>query len=256
MHHSYIDRFAQQDSAVARLDARAKLLAVLAYSFVLISFGRYELAALTPMCVLPLAMLAMGQVPLWFAFRRVLMLCPFVLALALGGVLFDRAPREVTLGPWHFAAAGGWITAGNVAAKFAMGLLALTALVCTTQFSLLLEAMRKLAMPRLLVMELSFLYRYIFVLIDEAMRVRRARDFRGAARAGFGRRLAAAGSVVGAIFLRTLDRSQRIQVAMCARGYSGQPHSLSRLKFRAADAVFLLVVAAYLVICRGLTWAR
>ena len=28
-------------------------------------------------------------------------------------------------------------------------------------------------------MQLGFLYRYLFVLIDEAMRVRRARDFRG-----------------------------------------------------------------------------
>jgi cobalt/nickel transport system permease protein len=130
--------------------------------------------------------------------------------------------------------------------------LALTALVCTTQFSLLLEAMRKFAAPRLLVMELAFLYRYIFVLIDEAMRVRRGRDFRGATRAPFSRRLAAVGGVVGALFVRTLDRSQRIHTAMCARGYRGQPHSLARLKFRTVDAVFLAAVAAYLFACRFL----
>lgn len=251
MHHSYIDRFAQQDSLVARLDARAKLLAVLAYSVMLISFGRYELARLAPMLVFPLAMLALGQVPLWFALRRVLILSPLVLVLAAGGVLFDRSPQELAVGPWSVTVAGGWITAGNLAAKFAMGLLALTALVCTTPFALLLEAMRKLAMPRLLVMELAFLYRYIFVLIDEAMRVRRARDFRGAALAPFGRRLAATGAVVGAIFLRTLDRSQRIHLAMCARGYTGQPHSLSRLALRPADAAFVAITAAYLAICRG-----
>ena len=51
-------------------------------------------------------------------------------------------------------------------------------MMCTTRFALLLEAMRRLGMPQVIVMQLGFLYRYIFVLIDEAMRVRRARDFR------------------------------------------------------------------------------
>ena len=53
--------------------------------------------------------------------------------------------------------------------------------MCTTPFALLLEAMRQLGMPRMIVVQLGFLYRYLFVLIDEAMRLRRARDFRGAA---------------------------------------------------------------------------
>jgi len=94
------------------------------------------------------------------------------------------------------------------------------------------------------------------VLIDEAMRVRRARDFRGAALAPLGRRLAAVGGVIGVLFARTLDRSQRIHVAMAARGYCGEPHSLSRLRFTGADAVLLAVTAAYLVACRWVypTW--
>ena len=102
--------------------------------------------------------------------------------------------------------------------------------------------MRRLGMPQVIVMQLGFLYRYIFVLIDEAMRVRRARDFRGAALAPVGRRLAAVGGVIGTLFVRTLDRSQRIHLAMAARGYRGEPHSLSQLRFTGADAVFLVVV--------------
>jgi cobalt/nickel transport system permease protein len=152
-------------------------------------------------------------------------------------------------GPWEYTVTGGWLTAADIAIKFALGVMALTALMCTTPFASLLEAMRRLGMPHVIVMQLGFLYRYIFVLIDEAMRVRRARDFRGAALAPVGRRLAAAGGVIGTLFSRTLDRSQRVQLAMAVRGYRGETHSLKQLHLHRADAVFFALVVVYLVAC-------
>jgi cobalt/nickel transport system permease protein len=250
MHHHFIDRFAMGDSPVHRLDARAKLVAVLGYTVLLISFDRYTVAGLAPMAVLPLAMLWFGRVPVWFALRRVAILSPFILMLVLMSPVYDRRPHDVAFGPWHYAVSGGWLTAADVAIKFALGVLALTAMMCTTRFTLLLEAMRRLGMPQVVVMQLGFLYRYIFVLIDEAMRVRRARDFRGAALAPLGRRLAATGGVIGTLFVRTLDRSQRIHLAMTARGYCGEPHSLSHLHFARADAALLIAVTVYLAACR------
>jgi len=250
MHHHFIDRFAMGDSPVHRLDARAKLVAVLGYTVVLISFDRYAVADLAPMAVLPLTLLWFARVPVWFALRRVAILSPFILMLVLMSPIYDRAWHHVTFGPWRYTLSGGWLTAADIAIKFALGVLALTAMMCATPFALLLEAMRRLGMPQVVVMQLGFLYRYLFVLIDEAMRVRRARDFRGAALAPIGRRLAAVGGVIGTLFIRTLDRSQRVHLAMAARGYRGEPHSLSQLRFTGADAVFLMAVVAYLAACR------
>ncbi len=252
MHHHYIDQFAQGDSPIHRLDARAKLLAVVLYTAVLVSFSRYEVAAMGPMAVLPVAMLVAAQVPLWFALRRVLYLSPFIAFVCLMCPLYDRLLVPVSVGGAGFAIAAGWLTAANIGIKFALGLMALTVLMCTTPFSLLLEAMRKLGVPQLLVVQLGFLYRYIFVLIDEAMRTRRARDFRGAGRAPVAGRLAAVGGIIGNLFVRTLERSERIHVAMCARGYRGTPHSLSHLHFHAADAALLAATVVYLAACRWL----
>jgi cobalt/nickel transport system permease protein len=250
MHHHFIDRFAMGDSPIHRLDARAKLVAVLGYTAVLISFDRYAVAALAPMAVLPLALLWFARVPVWFALRRVAILSPFILMLVLMSPIYDRVPHVVTFGPWRYSLSGGWLTAADIAVKFTFGVLALTAMMCTTRFALLLEAMRRLSMPQVIVMQLGFLYRYLFVLIDEAMRVRRARDFRGAALAPAGRRLAAVGGIVGTLFVRTLDRSQRVHLAMAARGYRGEPHSLSQLHFTGNDAALLAMVAVYLAVCR------
>jgi cobalt/nickel transport system permease protein len=250
MHHHFIDRFAMGDSPVHRLDARAKLVAVLGYTVVLISFNRYAVADLAPMVVFPLALLWFSRVPVGFALRRVAILSPFILMLVLMSPIYDRAPHLVTFGPWRYIVSGGWLTAADISIKFTFGVLALTAMMCATRFALLLEALRCLGMPQVVAVQLGFLYRYIFVLIDEAMRIRRARDFRGAARAPVGRRLAATGGVIGTLFIRTLDRSQRVHLAMAARGYRGEPRSLSQLHFTAADAAFLTVVAAYLAACR------
>lgn len=250
MHHHFIDRFALGDSPVHRLDARAKLLAVLGYTLVLITFDRYTVADLAPMLMLPLALLWFGQVPVWFALRRIVVLSPFILMLVLLSPLYDRMPHPVTFGPWQYPVAGGWLTAADIAIKFALGVLALTAMMCTTPFALLLEAMRRLWVPQVVVMQLGFLYRYIFVLIDEAMRLRRARDFRGAAQAPVGRRLASVGGVIGMLFVRTLDRSQRVHLAMAARGYRGEPHSLYQLRFTRTDVLFLAGVVIYLAVCR------
>lgn len=252
MHHHFIDHFAMGDSPVHRLDARAKLLAVLSYTVVLISYERYAVTNLAPLCVLPLAWLWFGGVSVGFALRRVAILSPFILMLVIMSPLYDQVPHAVSCGPWHFTVWGGWLTAANVAIKFACGLLALTALMCTTRFALLLESLRRLGLPQVVVMQLGFLYRYLFVLLDEAMRVRRARDFRGAARAPVGRRLAAVGGVIGTLFVRTLDRSQRVHLAMTARGYRGEPRCLCRLRFTRADGMFLVIVSVYLVGCRWL----
>ena len=250
MHHNYIDQYAHGRSIVHRLDAGAKLLAVLAYTLVLISFNRHEVVRLLPLVVLPVVLLLGGGIPVWFAVRRLLILSPFIAMLCLASPLFDRELHRVTLGPWQTVVSGGWLTAANIFLKFAFGVLALTAMMCTTPFSLLLEAMRKWGLPKVLAMQLGFLYRYIFVLIDEAMRIRRSRDFRGAARAPAARRLAAVGGIVGSLFVRTLERSERIHVAMGARGYRGEPHSLEQSRFRKPDAWFLAIVGVYLVLCR------
>ena len=250
MHHSYIDKFSRQQSPIHNLDARVKLAAIIAYSVVLISFGRYEIAPLIPMTILPFGMLWIGGVPIWFAIRRVILLSPFILMLALMSVFYDRQPHSLSIAGWSFTLSGGVLTAISIAIKFSLGLLTLTAMTCTTQFSLLLEGMGSMAVPRMLIMELSLIYRYIFVLIDEAMRLRRARDFRGAALAGFSRKISAAGNIIGMLFLRTLDRSSRIGTAMQARGFRGRQRNLVRLKLGRADLVFGVAVVIYLFICR------
>ena len=80
------------------------------------------------------------------------------------------------------------------------------------------------------------------------MRVVRARDMRS-----FGARGTGAGvlvRIVGTLFLRTVERADRIYGAMLARGFRGEVPSMRREAMRPSDASFLLASGCYFALCR------
>jgi cobalt/nickel transport system permease protein len=125
-------------------------------------------------------------------------------------------------------------------------------LAASTPFPDLLAAMRAVRVPRLLVGIFSLMWRYLFVLADEALRLIRAR----AARSGrsdqpglrtggsLSWRAGVVGGMAGNLFLRAFERSDRIYMAMVARGYDGEVRSLP---------VPSLSQSSWLVLVGGLT---
>jgi len=88
-----------------------------------------------------------------------------------------------------------------------------------------------------MVMILSFMYRYLFIVVDEAMRMKQARDSRNF---GGGRRwqISTIGNMIGTLFIRSYERGERVYVAMAARGFDGHIRTLNHLSFGVADAYF------------------
>ena len=92
----------------------------------------------------------------------------------------------------------------------------------------------------------AFMYRYLFVIVDEVQRMRAARDARGyRPRTMFG--AGAAGRIASALFLRTHARGERVYLAMLSRGYDGRMRHLVPLTFGRADAVFVAAFALVLL---------
>lgn len=245
MHHHYIDRFAYQDSPVHRLDPRAKILAVIAYSAVLISLGRYELPA-SGYLVLPCALLMIGGIPLRFVVKHALLVSPFVMCLVALSPIVDRTSVAVR----GHVIAGGWLTAASILIRFFLGMAALIALASTTRFPELLKGFEKLGVPGVLVTQLRFLYRYLFLLIDQAMHLRQAWAARDAGRGPWAWRWRAATGLVGVLFIRSLEQAERTYQAMLARGYDGTVRLLRPLQWRKADTWFIIAVAGYLAVLR------
>jgi len=250
MHIHALDSYRPGDSPIHRLDPRVKL--ILAALLILtatttpdqswIAFGLLE--------ALVLLTTFLSQVGLRLVQRRSALALPF--ALAALTVAFSTPGRVLlTLplpgGPWAVTDAG-LLRSASVVVRSYLSVQTAVLLAATTSFPDLLWGMRALYIPPILVAIAGFLYRYLFVLADEATRLMRARDARSAAgqerdspsRSGrvggsLAWRARVTGSMAGTLFIRSYERSERIYWAMTARGYDGDIRILSPPALRTGD---------------------
>lgn len=135
----------------------------------------------------------------------------------------------------------------------------------TTPFTDLLWALRSLRLPSTLVMITAFMYRYLFTLGEEAERLIRARASRSASlpdQKGAGGslwwRARVAGGMVGSLFLRSYERSERVYAAMLSRGFDGELRGYNPPPFQwrsvLVGAIPLLAVA--LIQIMAFLWFR
>ena len=240
-----LDRLARLDTAVHRVDPRAKVIATAVFVVCVVSWGPYDLLGLLPFAVFPVVLAAEGDIPLWFLGRLLLMALPFALVLGAFNPLFDR---EVVVEIAGVGISGGWVSYASIVLRFLLTAGAALVLTATTSFTGICLALQKLRVPDVFVTQLLLLFRYIFVLGDEAGRMGQARRLRSVGRRGMGWRVY--GQMLGQLLLRTFARAQRIYLAMKARGFSGEIRVARELHFRTADLVFILVWSAVFVVFR------
>lgn len=154
---------------------------------------------------------------------------PFLLAAVPLIFLREGDPLAVwQVGPITLTVHGEGLRAfGTIAAKSWLSVQAALLLTYTTPFHELIDALRKLRVPEVMVAIIGFMYRYLSVLADEAGRLVRARTSRSASFPGrpsggsLRWRAHVTGGMVGTLFLHSYERSERIYAAMLARGFTG-----------------------------------
>jgi cobalt/nickel transport system permease protein len=206
MRHDVLDRYSRLDSPVHRLPASLKLAVALAVVLATALTPKFRPWYFCGVALLLVIWALFSRIPLAFLLRRILWLEPFVLGVAVLSL---------------FQAAGGRVFL-LMATKGTLCLVTMVLLANTTPFAELLGLLRRVHVPGLLVTTLALMYRYLFVLMDETERMRRARASRT-----FGLQPVTSvlvswkslGTVIGQLFIRSTERAERIYAAMCARGW-------------------------------------
>jgi cobalt/nickel transport system permease protein len=202
MPHRFLDHYSRSDSPLHRAPAALKLAAAVALvvALLVVPAGAWLYLGVAAALLLVLAMVS--RIPWKFLIRRLVLLELFVVGVALMA-LFQP---------------GGWRLCLFLLAKCALCLLAMMLLSNTTPFAEILRVLKAARMPGLLVTTLSLMYRDLFVLVDEAQRMRRARMSRTFTpqKTGVWR---ARATVLSQLFIRSSERAERIYGAMCARGW-------------------------------------
>jgi cobalt/nickel transport system permease protein len=230
MHADVFDRYHQGHSLLHQLDARIKVVVTIAFilSNVLLPDGAWAAFGLAWIFLLLANILS--QLGAGFTLRRSFVALPF--ALAAVTAIFSIPGRP--LAEWHVGMLtfsptdAGVLHFISILIRSWLSVQMAILLVAVTEFPDVVHALSHLRVPSIITTIIAFLYRYLFVLTDEVMRLLRARQARSAAVPGSRSggnvwwRGRVAGNMAGQLFLRSYERSDRIYNAMLSRGYKGQ----------------------------------
>lgn len=250
MKHAFLDQYSELDSLIHRLDPRTKALAMLAFVLVVMATPPTAWPAFALGTVLMAGLILIARLPPLYVLKRSAVVAPFVLMIALFLPFFEggQVAGSYNIGWWRVSIPyDRLLVLWNVVVKSWLSALSLILLSATTPFPRLLKGLQRLGVPRVMVMILSFMYRYLFVLVDEAMRMGRARESRGLGGSRV-RQIRTLGNMIGTLFLRSYERGERVYQAMLARGFDGEMRTLSELRFGRADLCFGIVCSLCLAI--------
>ena len=86
-----LDLLALRETAIHRLDPRAKVLTTLCFIVCVVSFDRYEISAMLTFLIYPAALIALGDLPCGYILRKIIIVIPLALLIGLLNPVFDRA---------------------------------------------------------------------------------------------------------------------------------------------------------------------
>lgn len=230
-----LDLMARQTSWVHRLDPRAKVLTTLIFILMVVSVDKYAIAQLVPFVIFPIVLIGIGDLPLGYLLKKICLVAPFAILLGIVNPLIDRTVL-LYIGPLGIT--GGWISFASLMIRFTLTVGAALILIALTSFNGICLALERFKVPRVFVTQLLFLYRYLFVLMEEAGRMARARALRAFDTSG--PKIKTFSSMLGYLLLKATSRAERIHLAMCCRGFDGSVRMINTSRFRAEDALFVI----------------
>jgi len=246
LHIHLADQYHPGSGWLHQLDPRVKVIICLGFILTASGLPPGSWLSLAGLLLIALGAAWSSGLGATFALRRSLIALPFALAAL---TLPFTTPGERLL---EWPALGlavsrpGLMRAGSLLLRAWLAVQAAALLLGTTRFRELLWALEGVRVPAVIVSLLGLTYRYLFLLADEVLHMLRGRRARSAGGRGPGMRWQArvAGGMVGALFLRALERSQRVHAAMLSRGYDGRARILQTRRLAPSDTWALTLAFA------------
>ncbi len=223
-------------SHIGDIDPRALLLVTLAYLVAMLSVPLQNTDVIIWFAAYPIITAPLAHIAYERLFRNSLYVLPLLIFIGIFNPIYDRATALIIFG---MRISTGWVSFISILIRGLLATQALLLLIRVAGFNEMCDAMRRLGAPSIIVTQLLMVYRYLTVLLQEALTMQRARQARSYGKSSF--RASMWGPFVGQLLLRTLERSRRINMAMKARGFNGSLSASAESHWTTADTVYCLV---------------
>jgi cobalt/nickel transport system permease protein len=205
-------------SVVHRAPAHLKILALVGFMLLVVATPREWYAAFGGYLLVLAGVVAASGVPFGYLAKRMVIEVPFLVFAALMPFV-ATGPRVEVLGV--ALSEPGLLAAWGLVAKGTLGVLASLTLAATTEAADVLAGLQRLRMPALIVQIMGFMIRYLDVVTADLGRMITAMRSRGVDPRS-PRHWPALARTLGALFVRSYERGERVHLAMLSRGYDGE----------------------------------
>lgn len=209
MRHAFIDTYADLNTPLHKFSARIKVIFFIIFLLTVIFTPIKQKVLFLLYGAIISFLIYVSKIPLRFICKRIMEIAPFIIIM-LTSTLFRKQ---------------GYILFFICTVKAILTILLALIISSTTRFSQLLEALSGLKVPGLFIHLLSFMYRYSFILEDQLLKTRRAYESRNINNKNNFRKVKILSNILGNLFIRAYERSERVYLAMCARGYENEKNN-------------------------------
>lgn len=256
MNFAIADGYEDKDSIIHRLDPRTKIACLILFIFIVTLTPPLRILEFCIYAALLLSLILISRLSILKIMKRAFVIIPFVLLVAVflpflkhGNVIYSLNLHVLNLSVTD----SGVIALWNSFIKSLLSVTSMIILTSTTSFPEIMHGLQKLRIPKIIVMLISFMYRYLFVLLNEVKTLQNSwhsRYFGGK----FLRQITIMGTILGSLFIRTYEKSERIFLAMSARGYEGEIKIVEQSRLGVPDVVFCSCFIILILATKAITF--
>ena len=252
----FSDYFAHKDNFLTRIDSRIKMIFVFG-AIVTTLFSRAPHLPVTVTLLSLIVLLCVKIPPNIILFR---ILCPLSMAaviLLVQVFFYGNTPLfKLSLFGFHLIGYKEGLFRGLLIVEKVTGCISLiTFLSLTTPVSALLRAASWFRISKTWIEITAISYRYVFVLIEDAITIRDAQKVR-LGYSNLPRSLRSLAELTGSVFIRAYDQSISTYEAMQLRGYLGTSKISFEERFKLKDGLDLIIfsIILSLLVTLNLYW--
>ena len=218
---SSLERENSKESIIHKLDARVKLILTLLIIFYITIYN--NISAMLLVEVYLICLIILSRLSLIYTFKRIVLILPFGGTIAL----FQPFIKGDTVIYYLFSMPKyqeGLMFGITLFLKVLVSVTSIVLLSSTTPMYEVINAGRKLGLPKIMAMLLGLMVRYLFIMYDVLENTIKAQKSRGFNRKNlsYKKALCIFGYTVGNLFLRAYEQGEKTYLAMLSRCYSNE----------------------------------
>ena len=242
-----LEKLSQRESFIHFLNPISKIIVTIFFLITVASVGKYDVSMLVGFLFYPVVLIELSDIPKRILFKRVAITLPFCLFMGFSNLIFDK---RIVFEIGEIIITYGVLSCSTIIIKVILMVMSVYILVATTSMEDIFNSLRKIKIPKVIVVQLLLSYRYISVILQEVSNMYTAYSLRSGNIKGIN--IKDMGTFLGQVLLKSFSRAEEIYIAMKCRGFDGVYPVIGEKHMTLKDYLYVIVTCSIIIILRSI----